>query len=386
MPAPSQKKSSTTFEYRGSLLRIFVIGLLALSLLPLITINAFNYLGMRRMLKDQTTSQLTLAVENYTSDYQNYASRRRDTLHDILTRPDLRDSLLELIRTSADTSEYAHMEARLRDQLKLELKSPSEELFSSILLLDTDGDVVVSTRPELEFYSFRYNGLPAVIGSSRSIALYNPAPVLNNDLALFTSEVLVDERTGFTYTLVGVSKSEYPRMLLDQAEKFFNGSNAYLFTRNNIVIGLNADGALARSPNSQEQSSFLEALIKSSETKQSVSYVSQGEIPVLSYARWIPSLSVGFVVEVPEATVYEQTRFMGLFLLLIMLVSILSTGFLFYFGLRNIIRPLKNLATSVQRFTEGEWTHRVKMGKSGDEIGLLGFTFNRMADELSKLY
>ena len=52
---------------------------------------------------------------------------------------------------------------------------------------------------------------------------------------------------------------------------------------------------------------------------------------------------------------------------------------------RFVMKPLKNLLTAIQEVEAGNWNATVQ-GISGDELGTIGTAFNRMIEEMNKLY
>ncbi|MBI5632726.1 MAG: HD domain-containing protein [Nitrospirae bacterium] len=68
----------------------------------------------------------------------------------------------------------------------------------------------------------------------------------------------------------------------------------------------------------------------------------------------------------------------------IIIVLVISVVLSLLFS-RFVMSPLKNLLTAIQEVEAGNWNATVQ-GTSNDELGTIGTAFNRMIDEMNKLY
>ncbi len=68
----------------------------------------------------------------------------------------------------------------------------------------------------------------------------------------------------------------------------------------------------------------------------------------------------------------------------IVIVLVISVVLSLLFS-RFVMKPLKNLLTAIQEVEAGNWNATVQ-GITGDELGTIGTAFNRMIDEMNKLY
>ena len=60
-------------------------------------------------------------------------------------------------------------------------------------------------------------------------------------------------------------------------------------------------------------------------------------------------------------------------------------GLIIWAGTNRVIKPLRALTSIAQKYAQGDWSQRAPV-KTKDEIGLLAYSFNNMADDLSELY
>ena len=77
----------------------------------------------------------------------------------------------------------------------------------------------------------------------------------------------------------------------------------------------------------------------------------------------------------------HRTQMMGFTIAAALIVSLLSSGFIFLF----VHRPVRELIDGTLRIGRGDLGHRIP-AQSGDELGLLAVSFNRMAEDLGVAY
>lgn len=66
--------------------------------------------------------------------------------------------------------------------------------------------------------------------------------------------------------------------------------------------------------------------------------------------------------------------------------SILITGFIAYFYVKGIFRPLDNLNEKIQEVTEGNLKQRVNIGPGKNELSQMAANFNKMLDRLEQSF
>lgn len=71
--------------------------------------------------------------------------------------------------------------------------------------------------------------------------------------------------------------------------------------------------------------------------------------------------------------------------LLIIGCGVILVWLLTYFIIRNQTKPIQTITDALLEFAGGDWNRRINL-KSNDEFGLIAFTFNHMASELSQNY
>jgi nitrate/nitrite-specific signal transduction histidine kinase len=105
----------------------------------------------------------------------------------------------------------------------------------------------------------------------------------------------------------------------------------------------------------------------------------------------VPLLFTGLMVAVwlavsPVAGIYSQPNSLTIIAILLYMVTLLLVAFVIWQVIqRRMIQPLGQLTSTMQHFVLGNWEERVPVERE-DEIGLLTYSFNQMANELSGVY
>ncbi len=105
----------------------------------------------------------------------------------------------------------------------------------------------------------------------------------------------------------------------------------------------------------------------------------------MGLAVWLPEAKVGLTAFTPVVSwlaAWRNLAIQGLAIGVFMLVSLVVVAWRLS---RSITQPLHQLVQSAERLNQGDWSARVDI-TTDDEIGLLGYTFNDLADNLQELY
>jgi HAMP domain-containing protein len=151
--------------------------------------------------------------------------------------------------------------------------------------------------------------------------------------------------------------------------------------------GNSADPLMALQPSAAQKESFqLDAISGSQqETVKTIELESFEREPVIAAYAWIPGLKIGWVGEVSQASVYRQVN-IWLVSGLIILLSLAALSALLAGAIsQRLSKPIRDLSETVRLFAAGNWEQRAAADRQ-DEIGLLAFSFNQMAEEVSGLY
>ena len=89
----------------------------------------------------------------------------------------------------------------------------------------------------------------------------------------------------------------------------------------------------------------------------------------------------GAMMQQPTSEAFAPAKRMRTSIIQLMVVTVALASLLAYLYSKLIVKPVDHLVSGIDRFSEGDLTHRIKK-VSDDEIGTLAENFNEMADRL----
>jgi transcriptional regulator with GAF, ATPase, and Fis domain/uncharacterized protein YjeT (DUF2065 family) len=379
--------SAPTRQFRGRLARTMLIILSLISLLPLILMGSMAYFRARGLLREQIFNLLstvsTAQAQRISAEIDNGRLLLSRTLRDAGISVSLTHALQMSDRKSP---EFSGARQLILDGFQ-SVNYP-KPFFNQFMVVKPDGLIHISSKRDWEGRRLAETPVTTkLFGEQVSLASNTLQPVYPETFVIASSIPLVDEQGHTIATILGISEPVYIRDILERAI-FFSSTN-YLVTRDGAYLGINPY------PNSFDQLVVLEppkelrSIIQagfSSDTQAGVSeVVSFKDQPSIAAYTWLPDLNMGWVAEVTQASVYSQINSLLVFAVILVVVISGLMILIMWQATRRLFRPLRELATSVQRFAEGKWHQRVTV-QGNDEIGLLAYSFNQMADDLTDLY
>ncbi len=380
LPTPQQR-------FRGRLGRKLLLVLLPLVLLPVLLMGAAAYVRARELLEQQAVSQLIVFQAKERQVLDDWVRVKHVRLDSLTRRPSFTDPATFLLDFDRTRRGFSSERAALIEELRSINLSANEALFNQFMLVNSEGRVIVST--DLRWQSLYIGNTSFFLehiqrSSTISEVLVPPSWLYQNQIILLTVQPYPREGEQPHGYLVGISESVALQRILESNLSFLPNSFAYFVTLEGQFIGRDRLGDLVSLPPTPQQMELLGAQ-NMSEQPLNFAYDSFNSQPALGAYSWVPSVNSSLVVEVPRALVFSEINSLAPFTL--GLVSITSIIFLIivYLSARRVTRPLVRMTEASRNFAEGDWQSRAPVERN-DEIGLLGFTFNQMADELAELY
>ena len=378
-------------RFRGRLARTILLVLLPLSLLPLLLVGSAAYFRSYSILREQTINQLSSIVD-VQSSLNAERMLAKETFIQSLPDQEIFTGILNTILTMPPEDEAFD---RMRMQLIFEYQNIANNFitnnkigsFDDLLILDPEAKIVVSTNAEWQgLILIRGAAFTDLVGKEASVTLYNASPLDRNRLFTFTSAPFVNPDGQVVATLIGVTESDQPLQVLDTIQTGFPQSKAYFFTKDGFFVGQNEEGNdLTALQMPSENGQILTSLLSSEARGGSLDFESINNRPVIGFTKWLPKMNSGLVVEVPREAITEPLSSLSSYIISLLVISMLVIGLLIWWGTNRLVKPLLSLAETTRHFAEGDWRKRSTVNRN-DEIGLLAYSFNHMAEELSSVY
>ncbi len=98
---------------------------------------------------------------------------------------------------------------------------------------------------------------------------------------------------------------------------------------------------------------------------------------------WVEFGKLAAIVEIPKSVAFSAAQGLTNFLMLVALVILVVSALISLFWSVSMSRPIEELTRATRVLSEGHFDIHIKR-RTGDEIGVLADSFNRMAQELQK--
>ncbi len=347
------------------------------------------------MLRDQVSEQLDSLIHVEGEEIDAWVLRKHIRLGMALSRRRLVSDLDYLLKNPvAPAAIDPELRTNILEGLRYFTQLDGNLIFNEFLVVTNEGIVLLSTRPDWEGLNIFGTGyFRQLSGLERTVGYYAPMPLYEDELTLISAEPFVDSDGQLAATILGVSEFFNILGLLEDIPLAHSEADVYLISENGEFLGLDKFGnsLVEIEPQPDQREALLPLrteFIHEGDTRSEHAVLDtvnfSGEPVVASYT-WLPSLSTGIVVEIPQDLIFNQLDSLGVFSLFLISGIVLLVILITWFSARQLAQPLLQLTGTLSEFSEGDWQKRSTITRA-DEVGQLARTFNKMADELTTLY
>jgi signal transduction histidine kinase/ActR/RegA family two-component response regulator len=373
------------------LLSFLLVGLIPLLLFGLLAHQQFN-----QATRQETLNKLEVIAQDRLLHITQYLQQRKEIVTTWAGNPMVADSMVQIgnafAQSDINSSEFSTVTARFSYFAKIHQR---EFGFHDLFLIDPDGNVIYTSVHDQNFdinlgsrihrdseLALTFNGVKAghevlfsafrFYGPTKEPAILVAAPILDGVKLLGVIALQIDSaeiyRLSENYTGLGETGETVIASLEDDTVVLvapLRHDREAAFTRK---IPLDSD--LARP--------IREAVQGIEGSGVSVDYRGQE-----TYAAWkfVPLMKWGLVVKIdtgealaPAIALRNKLLLLGLFALTLVSVSALLIS-------RSFSKPIGRLTSATRTMASGDLRVRTRVS-SRDEIGVLGSSFNQMAEKL----
>jgi len=378
-------------RFKGSLTGTIVRTLLIFTFIPLALMAGAAYFRARALLREQAANQ----SENLLTNQLKIINREIGEKENLLDRHLANSDFTVLIELGLHANPQSDQFRGIRNDFILEFQKlntqENRSVFDQVFLVDLKGNIKISSNPEWQGKSIDLAILDKTSDDFHSLALYGLDPIYENQFILFTATNYQTERGSTLGTIVGITEKENLQELIQPLNGLSPLASTYFLLLNNQFVYSNpATGEFtlvdSSSASQIELTKRLSDLMDGEESKPlAINSTAPNGEEVLAQLQWFPKMQSGVVLEVNSTDIYGQISSLAPFTILLVFGTLAATGFVLLFGVNQVIKPLRSLSDITRRFAEGDWGRRAEVTRD-DEIGLLAYSFNYMADELSGTY
>lgn len=352
-----------------------------ISLIPIAIITTIYFFNARNTLKKQTLAWMTAVVESRKAHLVASLEAKKGRTIDFSSDGFIRDSLEAIVHKEAFSEGVV---VSLNNHL-LRNKKPLDPHIVAITVANKDGMVVASTSETLigKDISDRAVFLQAISENQERAYIGQPAHIPYLQADCIPIATLLTTRVGGD--AMGVISNVYGIAVLSEITTNRAGmggtGEVYLVNRDRLMLTESRfiKGALLK------QVVDTEPIRKISREGKEMTgiYPNYRGVPIVGASAYIPEYGWTLLAEIDEAEAFAPIRMLGIVAMVIGGISaavVAGGGIIFAL---SAARPIKKLIVATDKFKAGDLKYRAEIGRS-DEIGLLAYSFNDMADGLEK--
>lgn len=336
-----------------------------LSTIGAYTTNQTQTFNTLKAISNLKASEVSTLIDDFERDTTKLQSDQGFTVNalSVLTDKDTDPSLLEnskrVVRSRAQT-----------------VLGGEEEQYIEIMVLNTQGDVIISTIPgneglnyERELF-FRQGTLGVFTGFSHIPSFGNANMVVSTPIYGIDGRVIRG-------VLAMRSDAGAIRDVMGNTPGFEN-AETYLVDKNFRPV------TNTREPSNKVSTlAALEAILNNVSDGQGI-YDNYNGQPVLGHYQWFDEMQVALIAEVPlDYVVANSVRsLIGSVILALFVIAIAITAVAI--SARSIVHPITDLAQITENFAAGKLSARASVDRK-DEIGALARAYNYMAAQFQEI-
>jgi GAF domain-containing protein/HAMP domain-containing protein len=324
--------------------------------------QTFSTLNAISSLKESQISTLIHDFENDMNKLQNDQAFSVNALS-VLTETEKNPSLLEnskrIVRATVNTT-----------------IGTEEEEYNEVMVLNTQGEVVISTIPENEGLNFE-DQLFFRQGTLNFYTGFVDIPAFGNENLIVAAPIYgIDGRV--IRGVVALRSNATPIKGVMENSPGFENAETYLVDKNYKPV------TKTRNPSDRiSTQASLEAILNNVDNKQGI-YKSYDGQQVLGNYKWFEPMQMAIIAEVPLSFVVSSSlrSLVGSAVLALFVISIAIAAVAI--SAQSIVHPITSLAQTTANFAAGKLSARASVDRR-DEIGALAKSYNQMAAQLQEI-
>ena len=257
----------------------------------------------------------------------------------------------------------------------VQIISIEEEAYKEVMVLSTEGDVLVSTIADNEGQNFQ-DQLFFRQGTLKFYAGFAGTAQFGNENLIVATPIFDSDGRIIRGVLVMRSNATPIRQIMESTPGF-EDAETYLVDKNYKLVTRTAS-----SVETVRTQASLDSILQSA-SDQTGTYENYDHQPVLGYYEWFDPMQVAMIAEVPLNVVVSNSikslvgsAALALFIIAIAVAAVVISA-------RSIVEPITTLAQITESFAAGKLSARAMIDRQ-DEIGALAKSYNQMAAQLQE--
>ncbi|HPH94483.1 MAG TPA: GAF domain-containing protein [Anaerolineaceae bacterium] len=388
IPIRTKLETPKTKGSRGSLAQTILISLWVLSLFPVLLVGTALIWQYRNQIYSQVSDHLRTLVNNQISQISQDNEARGRSLETTATQGSFLSNIVTALAAPDNRATYALASAAVMESLNLPQRTQNKTLFDDFILVTPDYKIFMYSQQRWRNLTLNEDDkLRGLLQGRKTRAIdgISTLDLYKNTWVIVTTYPIMDENNNIMVTVVGISKINLDQIYSSTINLYPSAKVLIYDPANNLTEIKSAGPAEGRLAAASGQQAKLKSMLDTVDQAGFSEYTSAYNVDVLSYGKYIPSLDISLLTEIPLNIVYKPLLDAAPVTIGLLIATLLVIGILGWFGARTLTTPLISLAQTAQSFSEGKWSERSNIQRS-DEIGVLATTFNRMAVDLTNVY
>jgi GAF domain-containing protein/HAMP domain-containing protein len=349
---------------------IVIVSIPTLMATTLSTIGAFTTsqaqtFSSLKAISSLKESQISTLIRDFENDMkklqgdQGFSANALGVLTESEKNPSLLENSKRIVRSSVNST-----------------IGTEEEAYNEVMILNTQGEVVISTLPENEGLNFE-DQLFFRQGTLKFYTGFVDIPAFGNENLIVAAPLYgIDGRV--IRGVVALRSDATPIKAIMENTPGFEDAETYLVDKNYKPVTKTRN----QSDRVSTQAS-LEAILNNVDTTQDI-YNSYDGQQVLGNYKWFEPMQVAIIAEVPLSVVVSSSlrSLVGSTVLALFVISIAIAAVAI--SARSIVHPITSLAQTTANFAAGKLSARAPVDRR-DEIGALAKSYNQMATQLQEI-
>lgn len=380
--------------FKASLRRTLIQTLILLTFIPLMAMGIAAYLRSSGLLRHQAVTQMQTLISSQLKDVVLLFKTKAIRLERLTNRSDLTSIIEQALHSNRQSFTFNAIRGELLADYNLLVMNDENPAFNQFFLMRPNGKILIATDETWEGVSLLDTSLYRKLSLRRPVTatIFDVNPLYPQKLAAFTIQPYFSSGGSYLGSLVGVTEPQSLAVLLQPLIDLNSFADSYFVTSDGTLIGTNPyTNDLGILPASTDQTSTIKSAFAemmqpdAALTPVSLDFTLQDGQKVIAQAQWLPELEAGVVLQLPEAVVLGEINTLIPFTILVVLGALLAMALVIGAAINRLINPVISLTQITRRFADGDLNERAIV-RSRDEVGLLSYSFNQMAEELSSLY
>jgi GAF domain-containing protein/HAMP domain-containing protein len=263
--------------------------------------------------------------------------------------------------------------ARLR---MVDVLGAEEEAYNEIMVLDSEGDVIISTLPTREGSNFRSQSFYRH-GIVEFYAGFAAEPSFGTDNLIVAAPIISEDGQSVIGVLVLRSNAAAVKAIMEITPGFVE-AETYL-----VDLSFKPVTRTRAAAQYIDTKAASDAILKNTREGKAL-YANYADQQVLGYYEWFEPMQLAIIAEAPLSFVVNSSirglagsSLLALFVVAIAIVAVAISA-------RTIADPIKTLAQTTESFAAGKLSSRAMVERE-DEIGALANAYNQMAIQLQEM-